>query len=301
MGKRIYLIILIIISIFLAACMNQANQNQNQVNQEEKAPETLNMVLEGIDELLVSVDSIMDIMELSESEFQAERSQKEGQQQQNEQQSDGEGRGADQGQNQSEEQGQSQGQNQNSESSEQQQKDTTRDDELFLKWKEVDQKLKEVHEGWNSYEVESIEKGANQEKGSEFKKNLNDFTVAIENRQMDDIVDAGSRAINSLAVFFELYKDEIRGDLSRIKYLVYQAFLQAEDENMKKANDLLNNTEEHISRVRQKLEDDDEKTKDLEKLSLAISDMKLALENNNIELLKIKRDVVIKNIKSLQE
>jgi len=38
----------------------------------------------------------------------------------------------------------------------------------------------------------------------------------------------------------------------------------------------------------------------LENLALAIADMKLALNNNNMELLKIKLDIIVENIKVLK-
>lgn len=300
MGKRICIILAFIISIFLVGCTNQDNKKPGDVNKKEKAPETLTKVSDGIDELLTSVDSIVEITELTELEFQAQRSQKEkkeGQNQQQQQQQSGGGNGG--GQSQDQGQGGQNQENQNGQQQQQQEDTVTKGEELFLKWREVDKKLEEIHEGWNSYEVESLEKGANQEKGNEFKKNLNNFTVAVEKRQIEDIMNSGSRATNSLAVFFDLYKDEIRGDLSRVKYSVHQAFLQAQNGNIQAADNLLKETEEYTSRIRQKLEED--KSKDLEKLSLSISDMKLALQSENIELLKIKRDIVIKNIKSLQE
>ena len=114
-------------------------------------------------------------------------------------------------------------------------------------------------------------------------------------------MDTGSKSIGSLAPFFDLYKDEIKGDLSRVKYSVHQSFLKGYEGNKQAAQKLLNGTEEYTARIRQKLGDDQNKIKGLDRLTLAISDMKLALEENNGELLRIKRDIALNNIKSLQE
>lgn len=273
--------------------MNQSNDKPAKIEQKETAPETLTTVSDGIDELLTSIDSIIEIIDLTESEYQAQESKtgkKEDESNQESNNQTGEGQGNQQ---------QSQGQNQKGKEKE---KDTmTKDEDIFIKWREIDKKLEEVHESWNKYEVEGMKKGITSEKANEFKKNLNLFTVAIENREMEDIMNEGSRAINSIAVFFDLYKDEIRGDLSKIKHSVYQAFIKSQQGNNKAAQDLLTKTEEYTARIRHRLEKDDDKIKDLDRLSLATSDMKLALEDNNIKLLKIKRDIVLNNIKSLQE
>lgn len=291
-----YLILVIIISVFLTACNYERGGSHKNVEKKEKAPDTLIKVSDGIDELFASVDSIAEIMELSETEYQAQQSQtqkgKQGDQNQGQSGNGNGGGGNESGQGQKNQGGQN-GQQQ------QQQDIKTKDEEIFLKWKEVDKNLEEIHKSWNSYEVESLEKGSNREKGDEFKGNLNDLTVAVENRDMKNIMDSGSKAINSLAVFFDLYKHEIRGDLSRIKYSVYQAFLQAQNGDNDAANKHLDETEEITARIRQRLEED--KTKNLDKLSLSISDMKLALQKNSIELLKIKRDIVIENVKTLQK
>ncbi|HSH35582.1 hypothetical protein, partial [Schnuerera sp.] len=203
--------------------------------------------------------------------------------------------------NQQNKQGESQ--NEDDKRDEEQKNNITKDEDLFMKWREIDSNLEKIHKDWNDYEVESVKKGGNPDQGKEFKKALNSFTKTVENRQITDIVDAGSKAINFLAPFFELYKDEINGDLSRISYFTYQAFLNAREKDIKTADKLINEAVEHSGRIRQKLDKDkdEDKIKDLDKLSLAISDMKLALNENSIKLLEIKRDITLKNIKALRE
>lgn len=299
--RKIFLIYAIIITTLLTACGNQLEKGTKKVNKKEVAPETLSKVSEGIDELLTSVDSIVEIVEYKDSEFQAIKEQEEKKEEKSRDESQGSGGGQDsQGQGGQGGQGQDQGGQQGGESQEKQQEDKmTKDEELFLKWREVDKKLEEIHTSWNQYEVESMEKGTVQQKGEELKNNLNAFTVAVTNREVKDIYQTASKVYNSLASYFDLYKDEIFGDLSRTKYSAYNAYLQAEEGNIKEAEKYLNETDEYISRVRKNLKED--KIKDLEKLSLSIADMKLALKENNMELLKIKLDIIIENIKALKE
>lgn len=295
MSKKILLIYGIIITILLTACMGKSEENDKTVEKEEKAPDSLLNISEGIDELLLTIDSIEETLKLSESEFQAINSQKDKSKNQDEQSSNETIGGSQQ---QEEESNQAQ-QEQSNDSQKAQEDKNTRDEELFLKWQDVDKKIEQIHKSWNYYEVETLDKGINAEKSEELKGNLNALTVAIENRNIDSILDYGSKVFNSLASYFDLYKDEIGGDLSRIKYSVYQGFLLAQNGDREEADNLMKEAGEHISRVRQRLEED--KVKDLEKLSLSISDMKQALQNNSIGLLKIKRDIVIDNIKSLQK
>ena len=80
---------------------------------------------------------------------------------------------------------------------------------------------------------------------------------------------------------------------------MFTALLQAQEGNIEEANKALSETEEYTSRVRKQLKED--KVKELEKLSLSIEDMKLALKENNTELLKIKLDIIIENIRALRD
>lgn len=296
MKAKIPLIYTIIITLLLTACMNYSRKGGGKVSKKEKAPETLVKVSEGIDELFKSVDSIEELIGLSESEYQAIRFQKDKKgekSQKGNEGSNGEQSGQG-GQGQESEQGQDQ-----SNKGDQREDIMTKDEEIFLKWREVDKKLEEIHTSWNQYEVESMDKGANQQKGEGLKKNLNDFTIAVASRKIKDIYDAGSRVHNALAVYFDLYKDEISGDLSRIKYSAYKAYLQAQEGNNEEADKLLAGTEEYTARIRKNLKED--KVKDLEKLSLSLTDMKMALSENNMELLKIKLDIIIENIMTLKD
>lgn len=258
------LLIIVITLVLSTACMNKSSKKPMKVEQKEKSPKALISIGEGIDEILTSINDIGEILELSESELQVEKSEVESKK-------------------------------------DKKTKPLTKDEELTKQWKEIDNKVEKIHKDWNNYEVESMKKGASVEKGKNFKKNLNSFTIAVENRNIPGIMDMGSRTMSSLAFFFDLYKDEIKGDLSRIKYAAYQAYLNATNGNVTNANKLLGPTEEYVTRVRQKLDKDKEKIKTLDKLSLAIADMKQSLNENNVKLLVIKRDIILKNIKSLEK
>ncbi len=292
MRNKFYLVLAIIITILLSSCM-RSNDKGKEIEKKEKAPETLSKVSESLDNLLMAIDSIEELMKLSESEFQAINSKDQESEKKDEQNKEQSSEGSQQNGQQQNQGQQNQGQNNGK------QRPRTKDEELIMRWQKIDKDLEEIHKSWNSYEVEAIDKGVTAEKGDEFKRNLNSLTVAVENRDIASILDTASKAFNSLSTFFDLYKDEVRGELSRVKYSVHQAFILAKNGNKEEANKLLTETQEHTSRMRQKLKED--KMKDLEKLSLAINDMQKALDSNSIELLKIKRDIAIENIKLLQE
>lgn len=286
--KKQILLIIIISLVLSTACMNRPKRGSIKIEEKDESPETLISVEEGIDEILTSMTDIEEILKLSESELQVEKGKTESKKDETE----------DEGDKKDTEK------KENGEKDNQKDKTTKpllKDEELAKRWNEIDTKMEKIHGDWNDYEVESMKKGGNPEKGKTFKKNLNSFTIGVENRNIPKIMDMGSKTINSLASFFDLYKDEIRGDLSRIKYAAHQAYLNAAKGNVSNANKLLNSTEDYVTRLRQKLDKDKAKEKTLDKLSLAIADMKQSLNEKSIKLLVIKRDIILENIKALEK
>lgn len=116
-----------------------------------------------------------------------------------------------------------------------------------------------------------------------------------------DIYDFGSQAILDLKPFYELYTDEIRGDTSQIRHDAYQAYIKASQEKIEEAVKLLENKDENINKIRLKLEGKDDKIKELEKLILSLGDMRKSFGENSKRLFMLKKDVVINNLKKLEE
>lgn len=267
--KSNLIIILILISMVLTSCKKMGSQKETKLEKKEKAPKSLVSVAEELDKILTSMSDIKKTIELTPLEFETL-----------------EAKGKDK---------KSEDKKDNTE----EEKLSLKDKELTKKWNDIDKKIDKIHKDWNNYEIDAMKKTVNPENAKEFKKDLNLCTKAVEDRNTKDILDTGSKAILSLVNFFELYKDEIKGDLSRIKYAVYQAYLVSETD-IENAKKLLDSTRESISRLRQKLDKDKEKMKVLDKLSLAIEDMKQSLDEGNKKLLEIKRNIIIDNIKLLE-
>lgn len=168
-------------------------------------------------------------------------------------------------------------------------------------WLDIDEKLEKVHSTWNKYAVEALEKGAINERINNFNSDLNKATNFIEKREVLDIYNYTSQAIGSLKYFYELYTEEIRGDIAQLQYQVYQYYIMAITEDLQAALASLSNNSEAINRVKLKIKDDEEKLKDIEKISLAINNLSQALQENSRQLFIIKKDIIIEDLKKLAQ
>ncbi len=274
--------------------MKSTKEKPAKLTQHEKAPKSLMSVAEGIDQVLGSMNDIEKILKLSPLEFKVQHTDTEPKKEKTE---DG-GQDIKNQENKDENKDEKE---KTDKSKTEKEAMITKDEEILKIWKTVDDKIEKIHKDWNNYESEGMKKGASAEKSKDLKGNLNLFTRAIENRDMVLAMDDGSKTLSSLSYFFDLYRDETYGDLSRIRYAVYQAYLNAKGNNVKEADKLLETTEEYITRIRQKLGEDKDSIKSLDKLSLSIGDMKQSLTDDSMKLWEIKRDIILENIKQLQK
>lgn len=167
--------------------------------------------------------------------------------------------------------------------------------------KSIDEKIREIHEGWNKYEVEGTRKGATTDNINKFRESLNNLTLAIENLEYNNILKNSSELFLNMAPLFNLYKDEIYGEICLIKYYVYEGYIFGEKGEIAKGEELLSFGEGQIDRLNIKIEDEKDKRKDVDMLKKSIENMKFSLKSNNKNLLKIKKDIVMKNLKRLVE
>lgn len=305
MKNRKYLLILISITLLSMGCKAN-NKNAEKIKVEDKAPKSLSELTKNLDEMLEAATSIerINLGIATKEELKHEEKPKDTQMAPESQDSQGGDSNQGNGQGQSsggQSSGQGQPQQPGAAEEKQPSEEQMKDKQLKELWKKIDRNLENIHPLWNSYEAEAQKKGATTDRGDKFEASLNKVTKAIEDRSIMDIYDFGSQAILDLKPFYELYTDEIRGDTSQIRHDAYQAYIKASQEKIEEAVKLLENKDENINKIRLKLEGKDDKIKELEKLILSLGDMRKSFGENSKRLFMLKKDVVINNLKKLEE
>ncbi|MCQ4922978.1 hypothetical protein NE686_07785 [Tissierella carlieri] len=314
--KKIKWYILFIVMIFtLSGCRAQRNQTV-KFEKKDKSPKALGDISKGLQDILKETEKVESILEGTDydvNKVELERTREEEKakiEKTIEIKSEAGGAMGTQG-NSDGNQGKSSGsqgsqggqpgdQSQGAKSKEQK-KPEGREEKLLSTWEQIDKKIEDTHKKWNEYEVEGVKKGVTLEKTEKFKESLNALTKSIEDRTVAGIYNYGSQSMSNLAPMFEIYKDEIWGEINKIKYSTYQSYLKALEGKDIEASNMLGNLEEETNKIRLKLEKNDSKIKMLDNINLAIIDMKNALNEKSIKLTKIKKDIIIKNLEQLGE
>lgn len=168
------------------------------------------------------------------------------------------------------------------------------------KWKEIDKKLESVYFLWNEYEVKGAKKGATSETSKEVEDALSKLTKGIEDRETFTVYNHGSRSFKALRPYYDLYKDEVGGEVSSLKYMVYQYYINAVKGSANTAKMYIENSEEEINKIRLKWEDKNDKKEKLDKISFGFKNLSNALTENSKRIFILKKDVLIKNLNSLE-
>lgn len=264
-------------------------KQESKIEKIEKAPDSLAEVSEGLQKILKDIEIIEKVIDGTDIEDAKAKVQKEKEVEKEEQQQEQESQ--DKGKKESE----------NKTESQNKEKPIEKDEKLLEQWEKVDKKIKEVHEKWNMYQPESVKKGVTTDKTDKFGESINSLAKSIEMRNIKDIYNFGSESMLNLKPIFDLYPDEIKGDTNKLKYITYQSYLKFIDDKVTQSVSLLNEAPEDIQKIKLKLEKKDSKIEILDKLELAIRDMSKSLKLNSINLIRIKKDIIIKNLEELDK
>lgn len=262
----------------------------------EKIPPALTTMDESIHKLIENIEGIDDVIEMKPEDIKP----KEGQQ--SEQQGGQQG-----GQQEESQQTMSQQQQQPtpppSPSTEEQQEmiQKEKDAQVLEKWKSSEEDLKSIHESWNEYESTALKDGADTGKIDQMENALNKLTSYIEAQDKDGALIEANNIILSLSNFMDFYKGNVDGVLGKIEYMSRQSYMDAKEDNWIGAGEKTQQGETHISTLRQRADIKEEQKPLIEKLTLSIEDLEKAIVEENLNLLEIKRDIVIKNVETLKE
>jgi len=308
MLRKKSVILFVVCILILTGCSNN-KKNAENFKPKDKAPEPLTKLVGSLDDILKSLGDIEKLsydIPLSEEDLKEQQKKAQQQQGQGEQQQQGQGGQSQSGgsSGSSGGSGSSQGSGENPQGSkdkQNQQMQKTNEEKAIDLWKEMELKLQEAHKNWNDYEAVALEKGATKEAGDSFESVFNKFTTSIEAKDLVGGYDYGSQSYAKLKPFYDLYLDDIGGDISILKYATYQSYTRAIMGNIPGASEILSGREENVNRIRMKVEDDEEKKNAIEKIALALTDFKEALNEDSRRLFMIKKDIIIDNLKDIQK
>lgn len=297
LNRKNKIFIYVFILLTLVGCKSKS-YNKDAIQKKDIGPKSLKEVSQEIDSILDYIGDIEKINLGIDSDDEDKAATKEdkaesgnsGEKSGEDQEKPGEGNISSQNSDQSSDQ----------EKQEEPTKEEIKDEKIESTWKNINKSLEALYNSWNEYGVKAVKKGAAVENIEEVEDSLNKLTKGVEDKETLTVYNHGSRAFKALKPMYELYRDEIGGEVSTLKYMVYQYYINARKNSTNTALLFIADSEDEISKIRLKLEEKTDKDDKIDKVSFGFKNLPNALDEASTRLLILKKDSLIKSIKSLE-
>lgn len=173
------------------------------------------------------------------------------------------------------------------------------DDIVFI-WHEINTKINGIHNSWNDLEPKLIEAGVSSTAISEFDNTLNSLTISGSKYEYMETLMKANALTYQVAQFVNESQDTTMGSIYFLKYYVRQIVLDQSTNNDQKVNENLAAIKGQEETLMFKLVE--KKEKELaDKLKTSISDFEKAISLKDLNVIKVKASIVIKNVNAIKE
>jgi hypothetical protein len=239
---------------------------------------------------------------------QSQSSQSQGSQSQNGQSQSGQSQGT-QSKNGESQNGQSQGtqsqsgQSQSSQSqgsqSQNGESQSTQTQKQTTDWQKEFSSLKTIHTGWNSLMPEAVEAGMSIDSRNQFSKSLEQLTQDISKQKLEDSISALLMLYKNYADLNKLFTSSVPAEFYQVKYEIMAAIFEASRKNWTSAEEHAPKIQERWVHLSAQAKDADPKI--LNRTEFAVLDLDQAIKSKQMELVMIKGEIAMTNLKSLEE
>ena len=172
-------------------------------------------------------------------------------------------------------------------------------DDIVCIWHEINNQVNKLHQKWDDLKPKLTKLKIPQDKTTDFEDRLNDLTIASTNKKYMETLEQTNKSSSIIPDFIEKSKDKTLASMYRIKYYVRKILLDAAN-NKTDIEDKIKKIKEAEKQVSKRLEENDEKELS-QKIASSIDNLKKAAKTNDINVLKIKGSIVVKNIAAARE
>ncbi len=167
-------------------------------------------------------------------------------------------------------------------------------------WNDINNSIKGIHEKWNSLEPQIVKAGASQTAIESFEDTLNQVTInGTEYKQMETLI-LSNILTSYIPELVNGFKKKFPNSIYNMKFHVRQIVLDSYNDSFDKAQEHLDKLVIHKDSLVSKLVET--KNNELgDKLNTSVFDLKNALESKDINIIKIKATIVIKNLNAIKD
>lgn len=173
------------------------------------------------------------------------------------------------------------------------------DDITFIR-NEINKKINELHQKWNDLKPELEKNEVSSSAVSGFDETLNSLKISgTEKMDFETLINANKLTL-FMAQFIKDLDDNTLASIYTIKYYTRQIILNAVNDNYSNADNNIDIIKDKAEILKDELIKEDAKEL-VDKFTFSISDLENAVSLKDINIIKIKGSIMIKNINAVKE
>ena len=166
-------------------------------------------------------------------------------------------------------------------------------------WQKEFSSLKTIHTNWNNLMPEAVQAGMSIDSRNQFSKALEQLTQDISKQKLEDSLSAVLMVYKNYADLNQIFTSSVPAEFYQVKYETMTAIFESSRKNWTAAEEHAPKFKEHWVYFSAQAKDADPKI--LSRTEFAILDLEQAIKSKQMELVMIKGEIAMTNLKSLEE
>ena len=166
-------------------------------------------------------------------------------------------------------------------------------------WQKEFSTLKNLHTTWNTLMPEAVSAGMSVSSRDQFDKALEQLTQDISKQNLEESLADALILYKNYADLTSLFTTQVPAEFYQVKYEIMTAIFESSRKKWSTADEHIPKIKEHWVYFSAQAKDADAKL--LSQTSFAISDLEKAIQSKQMELVIIKGEIAMTNLKSLEE
>ena len=167
-------------------------------------------------------------------------------------------------------------------------------------WEDTLKAVEDTHKQWNDYENTAVKDNAREDSISGFEARLNSLTVAVNQRDPFAVMNEANGMTLVAADFLALYRNNPDSEIVRVRHYLQQTCIDARQDKWDEARRSIASAKQAMGKLEQKVKMPEADRGLINKLRLSIDNLGNAMEDRDLDLLKIKKNIALGNLDEVE-
>jgi len=179
-------------------------------------------------------------------------------------------------------------------------KDMEIPEDIIEIWHEINTQIMDLHDKWNTLETEISKSNSPNETIIEFEDTLNKLTIASTNKDYMNTLIYSNKLTSYIPSLITNFKNKFPNSIYHMKYHIRQIVLACGNNDYTMAKENLDKIKIYLESLTPQLIEK-KLTEQAGKLKSSLTDLEDAIKLQDINIIKIKASILMKNMNSIKE